>query len=95
VDVNRFEFDIDEIVVSGAPVSDVDAFRGALHARLAALAGEGGDRTWRGGEVPALTVPHVTAAGGDTAFGSAVADSLWHGLTDAIPSDGESAGGAT
>ena len=81
MDVNRLELDIDEIVVSGVPVSDVDVFRGALHARFAALAAEGGARTWHGGEVPVLTVPQVPAAGGDAAFGSAVADAVWHGAS--------------
>lgn len=83
--MSRFEIDIDEIVVSGVPVTDVDAFGDALRARLAELAAGGLPGAWRGAETVELSVPHATAApvpagSGDAAFGAGVAESVWRGL---------------
>lgn len=85
--VNHFEIDIDEIVVSGVPVSDVDAFGAALRARLAGLAASdaagGALGSWPGGERPALPVLRLPAmpSAGDDEIGASVADALWRGLT--------------
>jgi len=83
VGVNRFEIDIDEIVVSGVPVSDVDAFGAALRARLSGLAAGGVPGGWRGVDVPALPVLRLPEGptGGDVAFGASVAETIWRGVT--------------
>ncbi|HZN19356.1 MAG TPA: hypothetical protein VFB84_14445 [Micromonosporaceae bacterium] len=82
--MSHIEIDIDEIVITGVPVSDVDVFGGALRARLAELAAGGRPGTWRPAELAVLSVPQAGAAAGgasgDAALGARVADSVWQGL---------------
>jgi hypothetical protein len=92
VDVNRFEIDIDEIVVSGVPLSDVDAFGAALRTRLAVLAAEGTAGPWHGTALPELHLPAVPVRG-ERSFGAAVADALWRGLTTTGSAAGDGAAG--
>ncbi|HET8660279.1 MAG TPA: hypothetical protein VFM55_14935 [Micromonosporaceae bacterium] len=82
--MSHIEIDIEEIVITGVPVSDVDAFGDALRARLAALAAGARPGAWRAAELAVLDAPPTGAlaggAAGDAALGARVADSVWRGL---------------